>query len=337
MKKRNVLLVDMMNLFCRTFSSLPFSNDTGQHVGGIFGCLNSFNMLVNKFNPDVVCAVWEGKGSSKRRREIMEEYKAGRKFTGFNKAVFGDDEKAESEAFSAQLKRVREYIKILPFYQLSIDLLEADDVIAYLCHHFFSNDEWFNIAVTTDKDYYQIVSENTNLYRPVKTKKSRDGVIVDKQHVLDEYGCHPHNFPIIKAIAGDKSDGIDGMPRVGTSTAIKDFNFLCNLKSDGNIYNIEDILNHVNDKLESDPKGNARYKKYIEHEQLLRRNFKLMQLLKPNMSSLAQKQIHTTFTNFTPRFDSIKFRMMLMADQISPKNIQRWVDGFSYILPMPID
>lgn len=337
MKQRNVLLVDMMNLFVRNFSSLPFSNDDGKHVGGIFGCLNSFNMLVNRFHPDVICAVWEGKGSSKRRRELMEEYKAGRKFTGFNKAVFGDDEKAESESFSMQLTRMREYIKILPFYQLSVELLEADDVIAYLCHHFFSDDEWFNIAVTTDKDYYQIVSENTNLFRPVKTKESKTGVIVDEQAIMDEYGCHPHNFPILKAIAGDKSDGIDGMPRVGMATAVKDFPFLSSLKDDGDIYTIEDILTHAKTMLEADPKRNAKYSKYIEQQDLLYRNFKLMQLLRPNMSSLAQKQIHQTFTNYTPRFDSIKFRMMLMADQISPRNIQRWVDGFSYIVPLPIE
>ena len=82
---KKVLLIDLMNMFVRNFSAMRLTNDDGEHVGGAFGTLNSLQYQIKKHNPDIVSVVWEGKGSSERRRKKLKEYKEGRKFRGLNR------------------------------------------------------------------------------------------------------------------------------------------------------------------------------------------------------------------------------------------------------------
>jgi len=64
-------------MFVRCFSSIRLSNDDGLHVGGVFGTLNSLQSQIRMHSPDIVSVVWEGKGSSERRRKTLKEYKEG--------------------------------------------------------------------------------------------------------------------------------------------------------------------------------------------------------------------------------------------------------------------
>jgi DNA polymerase I len=336
-KRKKVLLIDQMNLFIRCFSSLPFTNDKGEHVGAIYGCLNSFSSLMHKYNPDIVFIAWEGKGSAERRRKTLAAYKEGRKFTGFNRAVFGDDGNMERKSFRDQIIRVKEYIHALPFFQASVPFLEADDVIAYAVGHMFNDDEQFeNIIVSTDRDYYQLVDDNTKIHRPVKTKKNKNGEFIDLNWVIEETGCHPKNYIISKCICGDGSDMVEGIPRVGQKTVAKDFPCLSTLKRDGDIYNIQDIINISTDKVEIEK--SKKYTKYIENGDLLKRNHELMQLLDPDISLASSQEIEGTFTNIVPKFKNTQFRIMLLQDDMSPQDntLMRWVDGFSNIKPKPI-
>ena len=59
---------------------MRLTNDDGEHVGGVFGTLNSLQSQNKKStDPDIVSVVWEGKGSSERRRKTLKEYKEGTK------------------------------------------------------------------------------------------------------------------------------------------------------------------------------------------------------------------------------------------------------------------
>ncbi len=70
---KKVLLIDLMNMFVRNFSAVRLTNDDGDHVGGVYGTLNSLQSQIKKHGPDVVSVVWEGKGSSERRRNIWKQ------------------------------------------------------------------------------------------------------------------------------------------------------------------------------------------------------------------------------------------------------------------------
>ena len=100
---QKVLFIDLMNMFVRCFSSIRLSNDDGLHVGGVFGTLNSLQSQIKMHSPDIVSVVWEGKGSSERRRRTLKEYKEGRKFRGLNRQ-FQYSQEDEKESFARQLQ-----------------------------------------------------------------------------------------------------------------------------------------------------------------------------------------------------------------------------------------
>ena len=142
---KKVLLIDLMNMFVRNFSAVRLTNDDGEHVGGVYGTLNSLQSQIKKHGPDVVSVVWEGKGSSERRRKTLKEYKEGRKFRGLNRH-FEYSQEDEKESFARQLHLLKECLDELPVYQPAVQYLEADDQIAYSCRNFFKNEQFSEIT-----------------------------------------------------------------------------------------------------------------------------------------------------------------------------------------------
>lgn len=334
-KKRKVVLIDAMNLYIRNFCAVSLTNSNGDHVGGLFGCLQSFKKIVDSFNPDIVIVAWEGKNSTKRRKELSRgEYKEGRKFTGFNRMFAGDPE-GEKQAFNDQMTRVKDYLMHLPFYQASVEFLEADDVIGYVVRNIFNDPEdFFNVIVSYDRDFYQLISNNTIQFRPVKTKKAPLGQLLDVDGVFEETGLHPHHHILSKCVCGDKSDNINGIKGVGEKTFAKDFPMLGSLKSNGDIYGIQDVLDIADHKITVEKKN--KYSKYLLHRDLLEKNYKLMQLLDPDISSAARRSIERIITQSTPKFNQTQFRLMLESDQISPRRVLSWVDSMTNVHPLKI-
>ena len=333
MKKQKVLYIDQLNLFIRNFATLPTFNDNGEHVGALFGTLNSYVSLLKKHQPDIVLCAWEGKGSSDRRKKITSEYKEGRVFRGFNKVFEGNLEK-EQMAFKDQLKKMREYNTMLPFHQFSVDFLEADDVIAYISQKIFNDPEYFdNIIITSDRDYFQIINENTNVFRPIRTKENKTGKLYGIEDVVEETGCHPENYIILKCITGDASDNVTGIKGVGQKTVLKYFPFLNSPKAPNDIYKINDIIKFSEEQVE---KKILTYQKIVDNKELLLRNYELMQLLNPNISLASIKAIEQTFTNRIPKFKITPFRFLLLRDNISPKNASIWTDVISNVHPKKI-
>lgn len=201
---QKVLFIDLMNMFVRCFSSIRLSNDDGLHVGGVFGTLNSLQSQIRMHSPDLVSVVWEGKGSSERRRKILKEYKEGRKFRGLNRQ-FEYSQEDEKESFARQLQLLKECLDVLPLYQPAVQYLEADDQIAYSCRQLFKNN-YEKLIVSTDRDYFQLVDKDTSIFRPVKTKENPKGEIIDLKWMMNKEEVYPPNYALLKAIVGDKSE-----------------------------------------------------------------------------------------------------------------------------------
>jgi len=319
-EKDKVLFVDLMNLFVRNFSALPMMNSDGDHVGGSYGTINSLRKYINMFQPERIVIVWEGKNSSRRRRGIKSDYKEGRKFTGLNRAFDGNKDH-EKKSFSDQLLKLSKYFSILPVHQLMVDYLEADDVIGWLSRsHFFQNKQ--KIIISTDRDFLQLVDKNTSVYRPIKTKKNRDGEIIDVEYMQENYNCWPENFTIIKSIAGDTSDKIEGVPRVGQKTVSKDFPFLSKEKK----HSIQDVIEY------SKQQKSKKYQKYLleENIEIMNRNLKLVQLMNPKISLQSIEKIENKLKQ-RPSFNTFEFRKMCMKDDINSNMVDRWSQEFSQL------
>ena len=90
--------------------------------------------------------------------------------------------------------------------------MEADDVIAWLTHTLTDHEI---TVVTVDQDMYQLVNEKTSIYSPIKK------ITINNNNFDELVGVSKEKFLSYKALMGDKSDNIPGVPRVGKKTALK--------------------------------------------------------------------------------------------------------------------
>ena len=180
----------------------PSLNEDGSHVGGLVGFLKSIRFAINKFKPTRCIIVFDGKGGSKSRQKVFSEYKGGRKVRSrLNRVVdWTVNPQDESEAMKLQLSRLVEYIENLPLTILSIDGLEADDVMAYVSNVSLKDSKI--TLMSTDKDFFQLVDDRVQVYSP--TKK----VTYDVDLVYKEFGLYPQNMLTGRTIDGDRSDSI---------------------------------------------------------------------------------------------------------------------------------
>ena len=208
-----ILISDGLNLYLRAYCATPTLNANGIHIGGISGFLTSLGYAIKNLNPTRVIIVFDGKGGSKKRKKLYPDYKANRSPTRkYNRAVTTvvDD---EQKSMIAQLNRLSEYLEYLPVTILSVDNVEADDVIAYIATD-VCNDSDINI-MSTDKDFLQLVDDRISVWSPTKKR------LYGAHKVLEDYGIPVHNFLTYKLLDGDRSDNIPGVKGAGLKTLQK--------------------------------------------------------------------------------------------------------------------
>jgi len=259
-----ILIFDAMNLYIRSFAVLNFSNEQGEHCGGTVGVLQSTKHMIEKFHPTKVVYCWEGKNAGKKRRKLLAEYKEGRKVKkSLNRAFQWQKPEDEWVAFRRQLLRVKEYLETMPIHQIEIPNQEADDVVAYLCNTVWP--EVDKVIVSSDRDYFQLVDDKTNVFRPVKKE------LVTTDHLLQTEGVHPFNWILIKSVLGDASDSIPGIKKgIGKKTLLKLFPFL----NEPVKYSIDYLLNFSKENLDN----NKHYQSILDSEDKIRLNWEIMQL-----------------------------------------------------------
>lgn len=271
----DILICDGLNLFLRHYCANPSMTGNGEACGGTVGMFKAIATLAGVLNPKKIIVCWEGGGSA-RRRKIYPEYKAHRKPVKLNR-FYDNDIPDSAENQDQQLKWLTQLLSYLPVTQIYVPNCEADDVIGYLCKYIYRDET--KVIVSSDKDFYQLVNDNTTIYRP--TKK----VYIKPEHVMEEYGIDPKNFSICKAIVGDKSDNIPGIKSVGFKTLIKRIPQLGNPEQ----LTLKDIyLFCAAEAVESKVKA---YDLILENREVISRNYKLMHLDIDMLSASQMKQI----------------------------------------------
>ena len=279
MRNSDVLIIDGTNSYIRTWVSVPTLNDNGEHVGGVTGFLTSIGYAIKLLTPTRVIIVFDGKGGSQRRRAIYPDYKSGRKPIKRLNRAYDDllDAAGEEKNMYHQMSILADFLTSLPVTVLSIDYIEADDVIAYLAHHVFSKPEEKVTIMSADKDFYQLINERVSVWSPVKKK------VYGIQDIVNEYGIYPWNFVFYRILDGDKSDNIDGIKGVGRKTAIKRFPML----TERTQVELEKLLSYAMDRSNE----SAVYANVTENCDKVTRNHMLMQLAEPSISGVLQTQI----------------------------------------------
>ena len=235
---KSLLLVDGSSYLYRAFHALPgLTSPTGQPTGAIYGVLTMLQKLIKAEKPDLVGIIFDAPGKT-FRHDLFPEYKANREST--------------PEDLVVQIEPLLTAIQNLGLPLISIQGVEADDVIGTLARQAENNNIQTLIA-TGDKDFAQLVSERIKLIDTMKN------ITTDQSGVVDKFGLGPEQIIDYLALAGDPSDNIPGIPKVGPKTAAKWLQQYTDLN--GVIKHAEEIVGKVGEALRTSIPDLALYQK----------------------------------------------------------------------------
>ena len=289
----SILIIDGLNTFLRSFTMINHMNPDGHHIGGLTGFLKSVGYAIRMSDPTKVVIVFDGVGGSSARRNLFPAYKANRNTSRMtNYSIFSSKDE-EQESINNQISRLIQYLQCLPVTVISIDGLEADDIIGYLANKFQAHEETARVTImSADKDFLQLVSPKVHCYSPTKKK------IYTPKDVLEEFGVSSNNFLNYKILMGDTSDNIPGISGLGPKKLIKLFP---ELVSDIKI-ELDEIISSSADKVDE----NKLYLAVVERRHQLLINHQLMSLdgsfLSPENKQLVKDAFNSSYELNIPIF-----------------------------------
>jgi len=205
--------------------------------------------------------------------------------------------------------RLFEYLDNLPVVQLMHDGVEADDMVSILCQELRGEQK---IIISSDKDFYQLLDDETIIYRPIQA------VFKTKKNILDEFQIHPNNFALARAVSGDKSDNLDGVQGAGLKTLAKRFPFLAEEK-DYSLTDLVDVCETTEGKLKI-------HEGIINNYDKILKNYKIMQLYVPNVSFQVRDIVKNAKQNYSRYYNKTEILKMMMQDGFPEIN---WTDLFA--------
>ena len=199
-KEPPVILVDGSSYLFRAFHALPpLTNSKGQPTGAVYGVINMLRKLRQEYQPEYMAVVFDARGKT-FRHDIYEEYKA-------HRPPMPDDLKA-------QIEPLHQLVKALGFPLISVEGVEADDVIGTLAVRATQQQKEMLIS-TGDKDLAQLVTPHVTLINTMNNE------VLDEDGVESKFEVPPERIIDYLTLVGDTSDNIPGVPKVGPKTAVK--------------------------------------------------------------------------------------------------------------------
>jgi len=288
----SILIVDGLNTFLRLFTMINHINPDGHHIGGLTGFLKSIGYTIRMCDPTKVIIVFDGVGGSNARRNLFPDYKANRNTNRMTNYSIFQSKDEEQESINNQMERLIQYLQCLPITIVSIDGLEADDIIGYLATKFEKHSETSKVTImSADKDFLQLVSPKVSLYSPTKKK------LYTPKDVLEEFGVSSINFINYKILLGDASDNVPGVTGLGPKKLIKLFPELT-----GNKVTLDSII----EKSAGLINENKLYLSVVERSRQLYINQQLMSLdgdfLSPENKQLVKDAFNNSYSLNLPIF-----------------------------------
>ncbi len=198
MAQNKILLLDSNSLMHRAYHALPNLKSTkGLYTGAIYGFLSILLKIIKEQNPTHIAAAFDLHGPT-FRNEMYKEYKATRK--------------PMDEELRQQVEPLKELITAMGIKIVSMQGYEGDDILGTLSKRF--DDDC--VIVTGDRDSFQLVSPTTKVFW---TKKGVSDIEVYDVDRLLQDGFTVQQFIDYKALRGDTSDNVPGIPGVGEKTA----------------------------------------------------------------------------------------------------------------------
>lgn len=232
--RKKLAIIDGKSVFYRGYYAMPnLSTGDGVPTGGVFGFATMALELIKKLQPDYVCVAWDKpKTNIRKRLQMYPDYKAGRK--------------PAPPDFYTQIPILHDLLDAFNWPLYELDDYEADDIMGTLAVQAEKKDVE-TLLITSDLDVLQLVTHHVKVYA-----LKRGFSNIEEYHPESfeaKYGLKATQFLDLKALKGDSSDNIPGVPGVGEKTAI---DLLKQYKDlDGVYKHLPDVKDSLRTKLEA--------------------------------------------------------------------------------------
>jgi len=222
-QKKRLLIIDTNALIHRAYHALPpLRNKKGELINAVYGFCLVFLKVLKELEPDFIIAAFDLPFPTFRHKKF-KGYKAKRPPT--------------PKELSQQIPKVKELLEVFNVPVFEKEGFEADDIIGTVSQLVLKKKEIpkiENIILSGDADLFQLVNPWTRVY--FLRKGIKDTILYDEGLVREKYqGLNPEQLIDFKALKGDPSDNVPGVPGIGEKTAmqlIKKFGSLENLYTD---------------------------------------------------------------------------------------------------------
>ncbi|MEX0895847.1 MAG: 5'-3' exonuclease H3TH domain-containing protein [Patescibacteria group bacterium] len=221
-KQKRFVIFDGHGIIYRAYHAFPpLTTATGELVNAMYGFSRILLTAINELEPEYIAVAFDHKLPTLRVKKY-EAYKAQR-------PEMPDDLKP-------QIEYVKQVVSTLNIPQFEVEGYEADDLIGTIATAVEQDQNVRTIIVTGDKDLLQLVTDQTHVWIPGRSRNGRKGVAsesveYDPAIVLEKQGITPEQVVDLKAFMGDASDNIPGVKGVGKKTALQLIDTYSNLEN----------------------------------------------------------------------------------------------------------
>lgn len=202
----------------KSYNDILHTKD-GVYTNAVYGFMKFLIASIKAINPEYLVVTWDVSRNT-FRRDLMPEYKGNRSET--------------EDPLKQQFKTCQELLSKIGIKQFFSTTYESDDYCGTLVKKFESEADIQ--IITKDHDFFQLISDNTNVLLLCQTMKQANELntkysintkdipmktfLVNKDTLLAQYDLTPEAVTLVKGLAGDTADNIPGIPNIGDKTAI---------------------------------------------------------------------------------------------------------------------
>lgn len=198
-----LVLIDGYSILHRAFYGMPDLTYDGQHTGAVFGFITMLLSVMKDEKPDNLIVCLDSKEKT-FRHEMYSDYKGTRK--------------PMPPELSEQIPLMKEVLSSMGIMTAALPGFEGDDILGTLSRR--GEALGYDVTIVSgDRDLLQLATEKTKIYMP-RTKAGKTEIFTYfAKDVEEEYHVTPKEFIDVKALQGDTSDNIPGVPKIGEKTA----------------------------------------------------------------------------------------------------------------------
>ena len=203
-----LVLIDGNSIMNRAFygimGSKMLTTKDGKYTNAVYGFLAILFNIIDDIKPEYIAVAFDLKGKLKRK-ELFEGYKANRHGM--------PDELAE------QMPVIKDVLRAMNIDIIEKEGYEGDDILGTLAK--YGEKQGLEVTILSgDRDTFQLASDNITIRIPRTKAGKTETENYNRAKVLEEYGLEPVQLIEVKALQGDTSDNIPGVPGIGPKTAV---------------------------------------------------------------------------------------------------------------------